>query len=149
MRLLPVLVIALAFMQLTKPSKVWTILLVGLGGLWLLSNFMARSLATKLSLTREMRYGWAQVGDLLEERFTLINQSWIPVTWVELEDRSTLPGYNASLATGVEGSGTNQWHKSGVCSRRGLYYVGDTLLHTGDPFGVYRVSIKDAARAYC
>jgi uncharacterized protein (DUF58 family) len=134
-------------MQLTNPSKVWTILLVGLGGLWLFSYFMAHSLAKKLSLTREMRYGWVQVGDLLEERFTLINQSWIPVTWVELEDRSTLPGYNASLATGVEGSGTTQWCKSGVCSRRGLYYLGDTLLHTGDPFGVFRVSIKDAARA--
>ena len=84
-RLLQVLVIALAIMQLIDPSKIWTIFLVGLGGLWLVSYIMTRSLATNLKLVREMRFGWVQVGDVLEERFTLKNEGWIPATWVEIK----------------------------------------------------------------
>lgn len=134
-------------MQLTNPSKIWMTLLVGLGGLCLISYLISRSLARHLSLIREMRYGWVQVGDVLEERFTLENKGWIPASWVEIEDRSTLPGYNASLATGVDGFGTTQWRKTGSCSRRGLYRLGDTLLHTGDPFGVYAVTLHNSAHA--
>ena len=134
-------------MQLIDPSRVWTILLVGLGGLWLISYVWAWSLAEHLTVVREMRYGWVQVGDALEERFTLKNASWLPATWVEIEDHSSLPGYDASLATGVDGSGTNQWRKKGTCSRRGLYQLGPTSLHTGDPFGIFSVTITDPAKA--
>jgi uncharacterized protein (DUF58 family) len=66
---------------------------------------------------------------------------------VEIADHSTLPGYNASLATGVDGTGTNQWRKKGTCNLRGLYQLGDTGLLTGDPFGIYSVSITDPAKA--
>ena len=145
-RLLLLLVIALLIMQLIDPSRVWTILLVGLGGLWLIAFVWARGLAKGLTIIREMRYGWVQVGDALEERFTLQNKSWLPATWVELEDHSTLPGYDASLATGVDGSGTNQWRKKGTCERRGLYQLGDTSILTGDPFGIYSVTVTDPAK---
>ena len=145
-RLLPLLVIWLLIMQVIDPSRVWTILLVGLGGLWLISFIWARSLADGLKVVREMRYGWVQVGDALEERFTLKNNSWLPATWVEIEDHSSLPGYDASLATGVDGSGTNQWRKKGTCNRRGLYQLGDTGILTGDPFGIYSVTVTDPAK---
>ena len=146
-RLLPLLVILLLLMQVVDPSRVWTVLLVGLGGLWLISFLWARSLKKHLMLLREMRYGWVQVGDALEERFTLKNTGWLPATWVELEDQSSLPGYDASLATGVDGSGANQWRKKGTCNRRGLYQLGPTSIHSGDPFGVYSVTLTDSARA--
>lgn len=146
-RLLPVLVIASLIMQLVDPSRVWTVLVVGLGGLWLISFLWAWSLYRNLTLLREMRYGWMQVGDALEERFTLKNKGWLPATWVEIEDHSSLPGYDASLATGVDGSGTNQWRKKGTCDRRGLYQLGDTSLHSGDPFGIYAVTLTDPAKA--
>ena len=84
-------------------------LLVGLGGAWLLAYFWARSLARNLGLVREMRYGWAQVGDRLEERFTVINHSKFPATWVEVQDLSNLPGYRVSQATSVSGKSTSQW----------------------------------------
>jgi hypothetical protein len=69
-RLLPALVGLLLLMQLIVPYRGWLILLVGLGGGWLVSYLWARSLAQGLRLTRETRFGWAQVGDRLEERFT-------------------------------------------------------------------------------
>lgn len=146
-RLLPLLVIVFFIMQLIDPSRIWTILLVGLGGLWLISFIWAWNLAAHITILREMRYGWVQVGDILEERFTLTNRSWLPATWVEVDDHSTLPGYDASLATGVEGSGTNQWRKKGTCSQRGLYQLGDTSICTGDPFGIYSVKFTDPAKA--
>lgn len=121
-------------------------LLVGLGSVWLIAFLWSRQLSGHLKLIREMRYGWAQVGDALEERFTLQNESALPATWVEIEDCSTLPGYNASLATGAEAHGSNHWRKQGTCSRRGLYMLGNTLLHTGDPFGIYTVTITDPAQ---
>jgi uncharacterized protein (DUF58 family) len=145
-RLLPLLVIALVIMQLVDPSPVWKILLVGLGGLWLISFLWAWNLSKNLSVLREMRYGWVQVGDLLEERFTLKNTGVFPATWVEIMDHSTLPGYEASLATGVDGSGVNQWRRQGVCGRRGLYQLGHTSLNAGDPFGIYAVTITDPAK---
>ncbi len=145
-RLLPLLVIVLLAMQLSDPSRVWTVLLVGLGGLWLVAFIWARGLAKGLTVIREMRYGWVQVGDVLEERFTLKNRNWLPATWLELEDHSSLPGYDASLATGVDGSGTTQWRKRGSCSRRGLYQLGDTSIRTGDPFGIYSVTVTDPAK---
>lgn len=146
-RLLPLLVIVLLAMQLSDPSRVWMALLVGLGGLWLVAFIWARSLAKYLTIVREMRYGWVQVGDVLEERFTLKNGSWLPATWAELEDHSSLPDYDASLATGVDGSGMTQWRKRGSCSRRGLYQLGDTSIRTGDPFGIYSVTVTDPAKA--
>jgi uncharacterized protein (DUF58 family) len=146
-RLLPLLVIILFILQLIDPSRIWTILLVGLGGLWLISFIWVWNLSRHLTVLREMRYGWVQVGDLLEERFTLKNSGWLPATWVEIEDHSTLPGYDASVATGVDGSGKNQWHKRGTCDRRGLYQLGGTSLHTGDPFGIYSVTIANPAKA--
>lgn len=132
-------------MQLIDPYKGWMILLVGLGLTWLISFLWTRSLARHLSLVREMRFGWAQVGDQLEERFTLVNEGWFPALWVEVKDRSELPGYKVSRATGVDGNSQNAWHTSGLCTRRGLFRLGPTDLRTGDPFGIYTASLHDPA----
>lgn len=142
---LPVLVIVLVFIQLTYPDVSWKMLLVGLGGAWLVSYVWARALARSLSLTREMRYDWAQVGDRLEERFTVTNHSFIPATWVEVNDHSNIPGYQPSRATTIGGKDTNHWIMEGVCTRRGLYTLGGTTLSTGDPLGIYTVNVDDPA----
>jgi uncharacterized protein (DUF58 family) len=92
-----------------------------------------------------MRFGWAQVGDQLEERFTLINRSWLPGIWVEIIDHSNLPGYKPGLVTGVGGSGTNRWRTQGICTQRGLFTLGPTQISTGDPFGFFSVQIDDPA----
>jgi len=138
--LLPALVGLLLLMQLAFPYRGWTILLVGLGGAWLISYLWARSLMRGLRLTREMRYGWAQVGDRLQERFTLINDGWAPALWFELVDRSTLPDYQANAVRYVGGWNSIRWQTDGICTRRGLFTLGPTSVRTGDPFGLYTVS---------
>lgn len=135
---------ALAFvMQIIDPSRVWVILLIGIGGTWLICWWWARGLARSLRFEREMRFGWAQVGDRLEERFTLTNEFLLPATWMTLQDHSTLPDHHASVATGVDGSSTAQWRVLTQCTRRGVFTLGGATLETGDPFGVYTITFED------
>jgi len=135
---------ALAFiMQIIDPSRVWIILLIGIGGTWLVCWWWVRGLARSLKFDREMRFGWAQVGDRLEERFTLTNEFLLPATSVTVQDHSDLPDHHASVATGVDGASTSQWKIQSQCTRRGVYTLGGTTLETGDPFGVYSLILED------
>ncbi|MEP7198235.1 MAG: DUF58 domain-containing protein, partial [Chloroflexota bacterium] len=147
LRWLPGLMALLFVLQLLAPYRGWTILFIGLGSVWLLGYGWARSLGRGLRLTREMRYGWAQVGDRLEERFTLSNHSWLPALWVEVRDHSTLPGYVVSTATGISAQSSNTWLTHGVCARRGLFTLGPTTLRSGDPFGIFSVVVPLSASA--
>ena len=138
---LPALVGLLLVLQLIIPYRGWRILLVGLGGAWLVSYLWARSLARGLRLTREMRFGWAQVGDRIVERFSLANDGQAPALWVEVMDHSTIPDYQASRGTGVNGRHWIKWHREAICTRRGLFTLGPTTVRTGDPFGLYTVTL--------
>jgi len=139
--LFPLLAVLMLILQIVDPSTVWKALSIAFGGAWLIAWFWARTLAKNLWLTREMRYEWAQVGDTLEEQFTLTNDSFLSAAWVEVRDHSTLPNYSASRATGAGGDETNTWHTRGVCTRRGVYTLGGATLQSGDPFGIYTVEI--------
>ena len=140
--LLPALVGLLLVLQVVRPYRGWWVLLVGLSGAWLVSYLWARSLARGLQLTRELRFGWAQVGDELVERFSLANEGWASAPWVEVEDHSTMPDYSASRGTGVARGSWIKWHKEAVCTRRGLFTLGPTSLRAGDPFGLYTVTLR-------
>ncbi len=140
--LLPVLVLAAIITDLIAPYRGWRVLYVGLGGALLVGYLWARSLARGLDLMREMRFGWAQVGDRLVERFTLRNEGWAPGVWIEVNDQSTLPDYHASRGTGLPGRDSIRWHTEAICNRRGLFVLGPTHLHTGDPFGLFSVSLS-------
>ena len=94
-RLIPGLVVLLMIVQLIDPYRGWMVVLGVFGGAWLIAFLWSRSLSGGLFFKREMRFGWAQVGDRLEERFTLQNQGELPAIWVEVQDHSTLPDYQA------------------------------------------------------
>src|SRR5688572_31196712 len=100
--LLALITLVLIVMELRESSEIWQALLVALGGAWLISYLWANSLRKNLFLERTMRFGWAQVGDKLEEELILFNDGIFPATWLEVIDRSTLPGYSISRATGVD-----------------------------------------------
>jgi len=144
--LLPALLVILAFLSLLDDYQGWRFLLLGLGGAWFISRWWAHSLANQLRVRRELRFGWAQVGDRLEQRFTLDNRSYLPAPWVELEDRSNLPGAQENLVTGIESHTSNSWQKANLCGQRGLFTLGPTSLHTSDPLGLFQVEIEDPSR---
>jgi uncharacterized protein (DUF58 family) len=135
-RLWPILAMLLLVLQLLWPNRAWSTLLIILAGSWLLSFFWTLSLARRLFMDRQMRYGWAQVGDQLEERFIVINDSFLPGLWLEVEDHSDLPGYTAGRVTSIGGYQSMEWKTEGACSRRGLFNLGPTTLRSGDPLGL-------------
>jgi uncharacterized protein (DUF58 family) len=138
----PLLVAVLLFLQLGWPHRAWMTLLIILGGTWAIGLFWTLTLSRRLFLDREMRYGWAQVGDILEERFTVINDSNLPSLWLEVEDQSTLPDYTAGRVISIGANEEVEWRTSGVCSRRGLYTLGPTRIRSGDPMGIYSVEFN-------
>ena len=142
-RLILILLAALLIMSFIDTYSGWRFLLIGLGGVWLICYFWARSMAANVRVKREMRFGWAQVGDLIEERFTLSNFGWIPCIWCEICDHSDMPGYITNRVTGVEASSNNRWRTKGKCIRRGLFRLGPTTIHTTDPFHLFQVEIHD------
>jgi uncharacterized protein (DUF58 family) len=139
--LVPVLFVVVVITQLLAPYRGWRILMVGLGGVFLVSWVWALALSRNVTLTRQMRFGWAQVGDRLIERFTVHNDSWAPAVWVEILDESTLPDYRISRGTGIGSYDVIRWHTEAICLRRGLFTLGPTTVHTGDPFGIFDVKL--------
>lgn len=141
-RILPVLVICVLVWQIISPARVWMLLLVGLGGAWLGGYIWARALMNYLTLKRELRYGWAQVGDQLQERFTITNQGILPAIWAEVVDHSDLPGSSIDRVSTVGSRTEVQWTTNRICGQRGVFTLGPTSMLTGDPLGIYTVQLE-------
>lgn len=140
---LPALIaVVLLVLQIVAPAPALNYVLVVLGGAVAIGYYWAREMAEKVTLERERRYGWAQVGDIIEERFTLRNESPLPVLWAEVHDQSTLPGYTTSRVTGADGNGITHWITEGECRRRGVFTLGPIRMRTGDPFGFFTVEAQ-------
>jgi uncharacterized protein (DUF58 family) len=122
------------------PDRVWNTLLVGIGGLFVIAYFWARSLAAGLSASRQLRFSWVSVGDQLEEQFIINNDSDLPALWVEVIDHSNVPGYRAGVVRSVGAHGWDRWRQAAICQRRGQFKLGPWTLLTGDPFGIFRVT---------
>lgn len=133
-------------LQILSPSKVWITIIIALSVALTTSWVWAKQMQNHVSLTREKRYTWTRVGDRLEERFTLRNNSPLPVLWAEVDDQSTVPGYNPNLVTAVDGNGArNQWTISGICTQRGVFNLGPTILRMGDPLGLFAITQHNSA----
>ena len=128
------------------PDRVWTTLLIGCGGLFLLAYLWVWLLGRGLSATRKLRFGWVGVGDRLQEEFTLENRADVPALWVEIRDESNVPGYGAAVVRSAGPRRGEQWRVSAICLRRGQFHLGPWELRAGDPFGIFTVSKRYAAR---
>jgi uncharacterized protein (DUF58 family) len=135
------LTVVLVLTQLIYPNKVWIVLLWTVGGLTVLSYVWARQIQQHVSAERRLRYGWVQVGDRLEEEFTLTNRSWLPVLWAEVIDHSDLPGYEARRIASCSGLNTTRWTIDQVCTRRGVFTLGPWSMRISEPFGFFSITL--------
>lgn len=144
----PALFLLVLTLYLIEGYRGWLVLFLALGGAWVLAYAWVRALAKGLEFTRRMRFGWAQVGDRLEEQFELQNSGWAPALWLEVDYHSTMPDYQPKRVAAVGGSGaSSRWQVGGVCTRRGVFTLGPVRLHTCDPFGFFDLSFEhDAAQ---
>lgn len=97
----------------------------------------ARVLGAGLSLRRSLQGAWAQVGDELEERWELNNRSPLSLLGLEIEDGSTLPGYNARRVIDADGGERYTWRTTARCERRGRYTLGPLTARCTDPLGIF------------
>lgn len=144
--LLPLAIALLLGLQLMEPSRAWVILLVTFSGVFLSAFLWAWVLGRNLHLRRETRLGWIQVGGRVEERLTISNTSSLPAPSIELIDRSTLPGFDASRSTGIGADYFDQWTAGATCHRRGLFSLGGAQIRSGDPFGVFELTLHASQR---
>ena len=139
-----VLILILLVVELIRPARVWRTLLLGFISVTAVAAWWAWHMARFVRVRRELRFSWIQVGDLLEEQFALVNDSPLPVLWVEVIDHGDVPGYGASTVRSVGMHATYRWVTRGECRLRGEYHLGPWEATTGDPFGLFAVVQRQA-----
>lgn len=138
-----VLVIFLFVLQIFSPARAILFVLIAMGSVLTMSYLWARMLSRGVSIQRLRRYGWAQVGDIIQERWIMHNDAWVPLLWAEVREYSDLVGYDATRAVGIGARASQQWTTQGVCRRRGEFTLGPLVATTGDPFGLFEVQLRD------
>jgi len=104
---------------------------------WGWTRLIIRSLSFE-RVTRELR---ANVGDVFEETFKLSNRSRLPIPWVEIVNKSTLPfAAGSRLFTLVPGKQFRSYMARTWLTRRGRFELGPTRITVGDPFGLFATS---------
>jgi uncharacterized protein (DUF58 family) len=134
--------VVLFLLQIFSPRPAIMFALLAVLGVLGMSYLWARQMAGGVTIQRQRRYGWAQVGDIIEERFIMHNEAWFPILWAEVRDHSDLPGYSASRAVGMGPRTTSRWTTEGTAERRGIYTLGPLEVLTGDPFGLFQVTLR-------
>lgn len=116
-----------------------------LGLLLILSFVWAWINISTVRFTRTTRTFRTQVGRPLEERFTVRNNSIVPVLWLEVRDFSALPGHLSSqVINGLGPRSSHSWRITTICSERGRYQLGPIRLATSDPFGLFPMQRQDS-----
>lgn len=124
---------------LAAPHAASVMSLTALSGLWLWALTQAATLARGVTGRRTLRYTAMQVGDELEEEIELANAAPLPAPWLEIVDRSNLPGYELASVRGIDALSTTRWRVRTLCQRRGRFTLGPWELRLSDVFGLLRV----------
>ena len=108
-------------------------LLVILAVAWIWTKLSLRG----VSVVRKTGADRAQVGQSLRETLAVRNAGRLSKLWIELMDRSTLPGHDPGRVINVPGRSAVEWDTRTVCVRRGRYHLGPVELRSGDPLGIF------------
>lgn len=143
LRILPFLVLLLGILYIITGYKGWLVFFIGLAGAWLIAWLWVRSITRSLRLERKIHMAWASVGESVPEQVRLVNPGWLPAMWVEITDQSEALETPLRMVSDVGRRSTRTRNLSHLFRRRGLYTLGPTHLRSGDPFGIYTISMQD------
>lgn len=118
------------------------LLLVVVSFFWTL--FSTRGILVRRS-AREFKQ---ELGSIFEESFEIINQySWMR-PWIEIIDKSTLPGPGGARVLSWVGKRKSRSYSAYTqLNQRGQFLLGPTVLYSGDPFGIFASrSVFNSAR---
>jgi uncharacterized protein (DUF58 family) len=96
-----------------------------------------------LQLKRSARMQRANVGDVFEEHFEVMNNSRVFAPWVEVFNGTNIPHAAGSrLLTMALGKQKRTYVARTWLTRRGAFSLGPTRITTGDPFGLFRANVS-------
>lgn len=96
-----------------------------------------------LRLKRNARVQRANVGDIFEEYFELLNNNRIFAPWVEISNQTNIPyAAGSRLLTMALGKQKRTYVARTWLTKRGAFLLGPTRVSTGDSFGLFRASIN-------
>lgn len=140
---LPVILLAVLLVnQIFNPARIWVGIILGLALVLGISYLWAILLRDGLNARRHLTGAWVLAGDMLNETFVVENHSDMPAMWVEVIDHSELPGYHVDWVASVDARNNQTNHAKGRCQHRGVFTIGPWELRTGDPLGLFRVTIE-------
>ncbi|MCC6259644.1 MAG: DUF58 domain-containing protein [Anaerolineales bacterium] len=98
-------------------------------------------------LNRSSRVQRANVGDIFEENYDLVNHSRLMAPWVEVINATNLPFASGSrILTAFVGKQKRQYNARTWLTKRGAFTLGPTRVSVGDPFGFFRYEKEFPAR---
>jgi len=108
-------------------------------GILLIAGWLwAHSSSERMTAQVQRPKGPFTVGDTISEVVTLRNAGGTPKAWVEVEDRTDLPGIQfkrvASLGLLIA---FDRLEMSGTVKQRGEYTIGPLVARTSDPFSMF------------
>lgn len=109
--------------------------------LWSWSNLKG------VTVTRDVGTRRAQVGEEARERIILDNEWPLPKLWVEVQDHSNMPLHAAGFVAYLPGNERRRWTVRTPCTMRGKWTLGPVTLHSGDPFGIFKLEREVDATA--
>ena len=111
------------------------IVLIIIAWLW------TRTSLNGISFRRWARSNRKETGEIFEERFRIENDSRFLKSWIEIIDKSQLPGNNGSRI--MAWVGKNELRNYSAYTSliiRGKYNLFPTMIKSGDPFGLFEIS---------
>lgn len=101
---------------------------------WIWTRWSVRG----LRMNRYARVLRANVGDVFEEKFELMNNNRIIVPWIEVFNHSSIPFAAGSRLFTYVGRRQKQSYLARTwLTSRGGFQLGPTHISTGDPFGLF------------
>lgn len=108
----------------------------------LLSFVWALGQLRGVKVRQERTLDRAQVGQTMEERLRIENESPLPKVGLEVEVQSDLPGHQNRSLIHLGSHKTRSWRYRVECRRRGRYTLGPVLFTGTDPFGLFRFQLR-------
>ncbi|MBV7330880.1 DUF58 domain-containing protein [Chloroflexi bacterium TSY] len=136
----PLYLLPIAFInQLLAPHPVWMVFTATLVGLYGSAYFWVRHQAPLVLIERRREGSIVTAGDVLDERFELVNPSALPVLWAEYRRGSNLPGARTGWVVASASNNVYSWQSKVECRQRGLYQLGPSFLTWADPLILFQI----------
>lgn len=132
--LIGILIFASITWDLTVLDRVIAAMMIVLAIAWLWNRLSLSG----IGFERHLMVDRVNVGENVSEEITLTNHSRIPKLWIEVVDRSNLPGHLAERVVSLGGKSSLTWKIDTVAVRRGKFTLGPSAITAGDPFGLFQ-----------